>query len=135
QFFFSENEVIEAIIEDLRNAERYDVVISPYVKWDVLRKFAEESNVPITVYTRGKTLKELLSLLSNEKEVSSKVLVINCGERIHLKAVIIDDHILYDGSMNFLSPTGSLELVSRCDSYRNQKLHKLKNTFRPALVK
>ncbi|MEM1769035.1 MAG: AAA domain-containing protein [Nitrososphaerota archaeon] len=135
QFFFSENEVIEAIIEDLRNAERYAVVISPYVKWDVLRKFAEESNVPITVYTRGKTLKELLSLLSNEKEVSSKVLVINCGERIHLKAVIIDDHILYDGSMNFLSPTGSLELVSRCDSYRNQKLHKLKNTFRPALVK
>lgn len=133
QFFLSENEVLEAVIEDIKNAKKYVVIISPYINEDILRRIARDANVPITVYTREKTLRGLSQQLLNE--ISSKVIIMSYSRRIHLKAIIIDDHILYDGSMNFLSPTGSLELVTRYDSYKNPKLWRLKTIFQPLNIR
>ena len=123
--FLSVNEVYEALRKDISEAKRYVVIISPYVEHSMIMRLAQDTDIPVTIYVRrGQEYR--IDLMKLPKNVFIKPV-----DRLHSKAVIIDDHIFYISSLNFLSPAGPQAIVYRTQSYRNKKLYKLKERYPP----
>jgi phosphatidylserine/phosphatidylglycerophosphate/cardiolipin synthase-like enzyme len=124
--FLSINEVYDALKKDVSEAEKYIVIVSPFVKHDVLLDIVSHAKAPVTIYIRRGEEKKI-----NFEELPKNV-HIEVRERMHSKVVLIDDNITYIGSLNFLSPTGSLETVCRIQGW-SRGIEKIKKTFPPRL--
>ena len=123
--FLSVNEVYEALKKDITEAKKYVVIVSPYVEHSTVMKLVQYTKVPVTIYIkRGQEGR--INFMKLPKNIFIKPV-----DRLHSKAVMIDGHIFYIGSLNFLSPTGSQEIVYRIQSYRNRELYKLKERYPP----
>jgi len=98
---------------------------SPYVELGTIVKLAQYTDIPITIYVkRGR--ESMIDIMNLPRNIFIKPV-----DRLHSKVVIIDDHIFYIGSLNFLSLTGSQEIVYRAQSYRNRELYKVKEKYPP----
>jgi prefoldin subunit 5 len=124
EYFFSINEVYDALKKDISEAKKYIVIVSPFVKHDVLLDIVSHAKAPVTIYTRRGEEKKI-----NFEELPKNVHIEVRG-KIHSKVALIDDNITYIGSLNFLSPTGSLETVCRIQGW-SRGIAKIKKTFPP----
>jgi hypothetical protein len=124
--FFSTNEVYESLKRDIMEAKKYIVIVSAFVEHNVLLDLLGDVRVPVTVYIKkGKEGKIDVSKLPESIRIEPV-------ERLHGKAVVIDDRILYMGSLNFLLPTGSLETVCRIEG-KSKMLDRIKEAFPPKI--
>ena len=124
--FFSTNEVYESLKRDIMEAKKYIVIVSAFVEHNVLLDLLGDVRVPVTVYIKkGKEGKIDISKLPESIRIEPV-------ERLHGKAVVIDDRILYMGSLNFLLPTGSLETVCRIEG-ESKMLDRIKKAFPPKI--
>jgi len=131
QFFRAATKVLDAdqfyesLREDLRRAKSFVVVISPFLHMDKVQKFvttkevrdALDRGVSIIVVTRPPEKDQVSSPEWHRKciELLEKngVRVVTVKEpRLHFKAVIIDDEVIYIGSINPLSVITVREIPS-----------------------
>lgn len=115
-----------AFANDLRDAQRSVVIESPYLTERRAYQFAKilkklkKSGVRIRVNTRDprhhdKTL-EIQAWRAMKVLRQHGVKVRICGDMRHRKLAIIDDHILWEGSLNILSQSRSKEIMRRTNS-------------------
>jgi phosphatidylserine/phosphatidylglycerophosphate/cardiolipin synthase-like enzyme len=124
EYFFSINEVYDALKKDISEAKKYIVIVSPFVKHDVLLDIVSHAKAPVTIYTRRGEEKKI-----NFEELPKNVHIEVRG-KIHSEVALIDDNVTYIGSLNFLSPTGSLGTVCRIQGW-SRGIAKIKKTFPP----
>jgi phosphatidylserine/phosphatidylglycerophosphate/cardiolipin synthase-like enzyme len=133
--FYDEGNFYDAFASDLNKA-RYSVVIeSPYLTERRARQFAlliqrkVNEGVKILIYTRNP--KHHNYVLAKQSHLAYQILkntgakVFICNDMRHRKLAIIDSTILWEGSLNILSQSNSVELMRRtfCE---NQAKHVLK---------
>ena len=110
----STNEYYQKVMEDISKAERSIIIVSPYIKNDILRAFASKTSKKIIVYTNAEEARKLVDVPRNV-ELRTR------DKRTHVKLIIIDERIVYSGSINPLSPTGSEECMCRWDDPRKAR--------------
>ena len=122
QFFKAVTKVYDAdtfydsLRGDLKEAKNLVVIISPFLNIDKVRKFvstkevkdALERDVLIIVVTRPPEANQVSNVYWHRKCIEllkdSRIKVVTVKEpRLHFKAVIIDNEIIYLGSINPLS--------------------------------
>ncbi len=122
QFFRAASKVYDAdrfhvsLLDDINDAEELVVIISPFLNRLRVEKFigtkevvsAKKRGVKIIVVTRPPEPKEVSNVEEHEKCINmlkdAKIKVVVVKEpRLHFKAVIIDNKIIYLGSINPLS--------------------------------
>lgn len=131
QFFKATTKVFDAdkfydsLREDLGKAKSYVVIISPFLHMDKVQKFistkevkdALDRGIPIIVVTRPPEQDQVGNTYRHRKCIElleeNGIRVVTVKEpRLHFKAVIIDDEILYIGSINPLSVVTVREIPS-----------------------
>jgi len=126
EVYFSTNMVYEVLRKDISEAKKYVVIVSPFVEYNVLLDLLGGAKVPVTVYIR-KGMERAADFLKLPRNVHIEIV-----EKLHAKNVIIDDRILYTGSLNFLLPTSSEESVCRFEGHY-EILRKIKNKYPPRI--
>ncbi|MBW8804584.1 MAG: AAA family ATPase [Catenulisporales bacterium] len=120
--FFPADEVRRAVEWDIERAERRIDIYCAFLSPVPVRRWAKRlaarvaAGVDVVVYTRtheGK--KELIAQHDVLKEAGCRVETRD-RERMHEKVVIIDETVLWHGSLNLLSHTGSTDLMMRITS-------------------
>lgn len=109
--------------KDIRVASSRIIIESPYITvrraqeiTPLLRK-AVYRGVKVTIYTRnsyhhdGILVTESINGIGILREVGATV--ITCNDMRHRKLAIIDDYILWEGSLNMLSQNGRREVMRR----------------------
>jgi len=100
--------------EDIKNANAYVAIVSPFLRRGAVKRFLsydevqkQLNNVKFIVLTRKTSdIKEEKSRKEHEdciKMLQESGIYVFEREKLHFKAVIIDDEILYIGSINPLS--------------------------------
>ena len=118
---YDQKTFIDPFLSDVRTAHRSIVIISPFIKelrinW--LYRAIQDNNHPlkVTVVTRspdtfqGKTSQNVSLAIQKLKEFGAEVI---CREAIHQKFAIIDQKIVWYGSINLLSFGASQESIIR----------------------
>jgi phosphatidylserine/phosphatidylglycerophosphate/cardiolipin synthase-like enzyme len=120
---FNENTFYQAFVKDMLNAKKEIIIYSPFVtkfRTDFFEQTIEtlrKRNVEIFIFTRQ--VKEydfflqpqIESIHNHFKELG--ICVFHLGESIHQKLAIIDQEILWEGSLNILSQKTSKEMMRR----------------------
>lgn len=111
---------------DLINATKNIVIVSPYMRKSRLTQMlnslskAAINGTSITVYTRPPTdfrETEQLAVTQNAKYLTESNIKVEYKPNIHQKFTIIDENIIWYGSVNFLSFGSSDESMIRIESY------------------
>ena len=120
---FDEQSFYKSFIRDLRHAKKEIIIESPYLTRkrsvelsNTFRKLTKH-NVRIKIYTReprhhSPRLKQQ-SIQSIEILKGSGAKVYTCQDYRHRKIAVIDNIILWEGSLNILSQNRSRELMRR----------------------
>jgi HKD family nuclease len=123
---YDENTFYDAFAKDIRYANRSVVIESPFLTERRVQQFVKllskktRSGVKITIYTRNpahhnKTL-EIQAWKSIKLLRGCGVKALITSDMRHRKLAIIDDHVLWEGSLNILSQNNSRELMRRTAS-------------------
>jgi len=118
---YDQKSFVETFLHDIRNSRKNIVIVSPYVKEgraDWLFHAVKENPHPIdiTVITRpsdsfrGKSSTDAFRAIQRLQEYQANVI---CKEAIHQKFAIIDEKIVWYGSVNLLSFGASQESIIR----------------------
>jgi len=126
EVYFSTNTVYEVLRKDISEAKKHVVIVSPFVEYNVLLDLLGGAKVPVTVYVR-RGMERRIDFSKLPRNVHIEIV-----KKLHAKNVIIDDCILYTGSLNFLSLTGSEESVCRFEGHY-EILRKIKNKYPPRI--
>lgn len=123
---FDESTFYKTFAKDLLSAKRSIIIESPYLtekralQFYKLFKNLKKRGVTVRVNTReprhhDKTL-ELQAWRAIKVLRKQDVKVYLCNDMRHRKLAIIDNQILWDGSLNILSQANSKEIMRRTDS-------------------
>ncbi|WUI04417.1 AAA domain-containing protein [Spirillospora sp. NBC_00431] len=115
--FFPADEVARAVAWDIARARTGIDIYCPFLSGDAVRKWLRllvpriSAGVRVTVHTRspedGSSHARLVDLLRGQGcEVTQR-------ERMHEKVLILDDTVLWHGSLNLLAHRGSTDLMMR----------------------
>ena len=118
---YDEESFIDPFLEDVKNAKKSIFIVSPFVKtrkvkWLIDGILENFSKVNVTIVTRphdsffGKTEMDVLNGVTISQNDNVNVI---SKEFIHQKFAIIDEKIVWYGSINFLSFETSKESVMR----------------------
>lgn len=122
---FTEQDFLEAFRTDLANASQQAVILSPFLSknrafcyYPVLRLLALKK-ATIDIYTKPK-LEQPQSLRNHFEEVANNLKTMGIGFNVrsgmHEKIGILDNKILWHGSLNILSHNDTRESMLRFDS-------------------
>lgn len=121
----NERTFYSAFSKDVKRATASVMIESPYITKRRAREFAGLLNkarkgLKVTIYTRnpyhhdGILIDEAIEGIEILRNAG--VTVIACDDMRHRKIAIIDDTILWEGSLNMLSQNGSREIMRRTSS-------------------
>lgn len=136
--FYDENNFYDAFASDINRATCSVVIESPYLTGRRARQFARliqrkvKQGVKIHIYTRNPNHHDYV--LDEQSHLACRILknsgarVFICDDMRHRKLAIIDEAILWEGSLNILSQSNSAELMRRtyCKNQAKQVLGVLK---------
>ena len=120
---FDEHSFYGAFSTDLKTATSSVLIESPYVtvrratEISPLIQGAVQRGVKISIYTRNPYHHD--GILIDEAKRGIRILedagarVTKCDDMRHRKLAIVDDQILWEGSLNMLSQNGSKEVMRR----------------------
>jgi HKD family nuclease len=120
---YDENTFYDAFAKDIRDSSRSVVIESPFLTERRVQQFVKllnkksRSGVKITIYTRNpahhnKTLEiQAWKSIKTLRDCGVKVFI--ASDMRHRKLVIIDDKVLWEGSLNIFSQCNSRELMRR----------------------
>ena len=123
---FDETTFYKAFANDLRSANKSVIIESPYlterraIQFSKLFKKLKKRGVSVRINTRNprhhdKTLEiQAWRAMKILRTNGAKVYI--CSDMRHRKLAVIDDCILWDGSLNILSQSRSKEIMRRTDS-------------------
>lgn len=131
---FDEHGFYPAISEDIKSANKSVIIESPYITIRRSREFTRlvDKNcrgISIVIYTRnpmhhdGNLIYESIEGIKILR--NSGIKVITCNDMRHRKIAIIDDSIIWEGSLNMLSQNGSKEIMRR--SVSNELAEQMKH--------
>ena len=123
---FDERTFYGTFAKDLRKTKKKIIIESPYaterraLQFARLFKKLNKRGVKVVIYTRhpkshGKLL-QIQSWLAIRVLKENKVRVMLCGDMRHRKLAMIDEEILWEGSLNILSQFNSQEIMRRTRS-------------------
>lgn len=131
---FGENDFYDAFARDLSNAQQTIVIESPYLterrvyQFSKLLKRKIEEGVNILVYTRNPKhhdkILEVQAWKALEILKDCGVRSFMCDDMRHRKLAMIDDQILWEGSLNIFSQSDSCEVMRR--SYSKELCKQMK---------
>jgi len=122
---YREREFYPIFFRDLINAKRRVIIVSPFISQQRLSDFIEifkmlrNKGIEVKIYTRPlEQIDKKISLNIEKAIVLLRSMGINVIERsrIHYKVAIIDDHIVWEGSLNILSHRDTKEQMRRFES-------------------
>ena len=129
-----ENSFYDAFARDVSNAKHSVLVESPYLTERRVRQFSKllkrrtMDGINITIYTRNPRHHDKVLEVQAWKALDilkdSGVRIFMCDDMRHRKFSIIDDEVLWEGSLNILSQNESCEIMRRsfskelCDQMR-----------------
>jgi phosphatidylserine/phosphatidylglycerophosphate/cardiolipin synthase-like enzyme len=120
---YNQNTFYPALTKDMLNAEKEVIIYSPFIgkyRADLLLKTFKElvrRNIAVFVFTRTveeheiQVQEEIRTIIGEYREAGIHVFCL-IGS-IHEKAAIIDQKIVWEGSLNILSQRNSRELMRR----------------------
>ncbi len=123
---YDEHSFYSAFSYDMRYAKSTILIESPYItvrratEITPLLKRAKRRGVSILIYTRNPLHHD--GILISEASRGIAILrqagaeIVTCEDMRHRKLAIIDDQILWEGSLNMLSQNGSKEVMRRIKS-------------------
>ncbi|WP_121008929.1 phospholipase D-like domain-containing protein [Saccharothrix australiensis] len=126
--FFPADEVTKAVEWDIAHARRSIDLYCAYVDPVPVRRWLRHlkpriaDNVKVTVHTRPQVEDSAAKLVEELRAAGCEVVE---RERMHEKVVIIDDTVLWHGSLNLLAVAGPTDLMMRltdpnaCDRVRH----------------
>ncbi|WP_326828560.1 AAA domain-containing protein [Streptosporangium sp. NBC_01810] len=115
--FFPADEVSRAIAWDIEQAQRsieiYCAFLDPVPVGRWLRHLTPriENGVQVTVHTRDQADDPRRRALVRDLEAAGCLVAVR--ERMHEKVMIVDDTVLWHGSLNLLANTGATDLMMR----------------------
>jgi len=121
--------------KDFKSAKNNVIIESPFMTKRRANELAPlclklaRRGVSVTIYTRNPSAHE--GGLQEQALIAAKILrssgakIIWCHDMRHRKLAIIDNHILWEGSLNMLSHSNSCEVMRRTNS-RSMALEMLK---------
>ncbi len=123
---YNETSFYKQFTRDLRRAKKKIIIEGPYLTERRALQFAKlfkklnKRGVKTIIYTRhpkshGKLL-EIQSWLAIRVLKENRVKVMLCSDLRHRKLAIIDNEILWEGSLNILSQCNSREVMRRTQS-------------------
>ena len=123
---FNERSFYKSFADDLRSAQEQVIIESPYltekraIQFSKLFKRLNKRGVKVRINTRtprhhSKSL-EIQAWKAIKILRKNGVKVYICSDMRHRKLAIIDDTILWDGSLNILSQSNSKEIMRRTNS-------------------
>lgn len=122
---YTEQTFYGAFSKDIKRATSRVVLESPYITTRRAHEFVTllrkaRNGLKVKVYTRnpfhhnGVLINEALEGIKPLR--AAGVHVITCDDMRHRKIAVIDDRILWEGSLNMLSQNGSREIMRRTNS-------------------
>lgn len=122
---YTEQTFYEAFSKDIKRATGRVIIESPYITTrragefvNLLRK--AKNGLRVKVYTRNPYHHDGILIEEAWKGIrllnDAGVQVVVCDDMRHRKIAVIDDHILWEGSLNMLSQNGSREIMRRTNS-------------------
>ena len=120
---FDERSFFAAFSKDFKNAQHEVIIESPYITIRRVEEIAPlltkltKKSVKVFILTRnpnhhdGDLYRQAQIGIDILKDSGAKVVV--CNDMRHRKLAVIDDSILWEGSLNLLSQNGSRELMRR----------------------
>lgn len=123
---YNEQTFYKSFLNDLKHAKKEIIIESPYmttcrlaVLAPVLRKVIKKG-VKVTVHTRNPRhhdkLLRIQSWMVTKALKGMGVKVMFYNNLLHRKTAVIDEHILWEGSLNILSQGNSCEFMRRIES-------------------
>ncbi len=123
---YSERSFYKAFVKDLKKAKKSVIIESPFLTERRALQFSKilsklnKRGVRIKLYTRMPSHHSKLLEIQAWKAISvlrySGVKVKLCSDLRHRKLAVIDEEVLWEGSMNILSQNRSCELMRRTES-------------------
>jgi hypothetical protein len=119
---FDEHSFFKAFSNDLKRAKRSVLIESPYITVRRAKEFSAlmskcRRNLKVTILTRNPNHHNgnliIQSIKGMEILRSSGAEVVVCDDLRHRKFAIIDDGILWEGSLDMLSHSNSKEIMRR----------------------
>jgi len=120
---YDEHGFYKAFSNDFKRAQSHVIIESPFVtvrRSKELTAIAGSPSVKVTIYTRDPTHHE--GNMVHEAGRGIEILeragfkVVQCADMRHRKIAIVDDNVLWEGSLNMLSQNGSREVMRRTQS-------------------
>lgn len=108
---------------DLDKARHSIVIVSPFVWPEAVQrnlsslKRALERRVEVTIYMRRVGFQRPKNKEALDMLCESNVSVVQSEKSLHQKLAIIDQRIVWEGSLNILSHVGSMEHMRRFNSH------------------
>lgn len=125
---FDEKSFYPQFVRDLENSQKEVIIESPFITTDRMKQLRPvftkliERGVKVYVFTRDpKEHTDSYEQQSEEEVHRFEVLgvhVLICKGNHHRKLAIIDQNILWEGSLNILSQTKSREIMRRIESHQ-----------------
>jgi phosphatidylserine/phosphatidylglycerophosphate/cardiolipin synthase-like enzyme len=121
--FYDEQNFYDAFASDINGASASVVIESPYLTERRARQFARliqrkvKLGLKVHIYTRNPKHHDYV--LAEQSHLACRILknsgarVFLCDDMRHRKLAIIDEAILWEGSLNILSQSNSAELMRR----------------------
>ncbi len=123
---FNEQTFYTAFVKDIKDAAQTITIESPYLterralQFSKIFKKLHKRGVHIRINTREPRHHDKFLEIQAWKAIKvlrkSKVKVYLCNDMRHRKLAIIDNKILWDGSLNIMSQSNSKEIMRRCHS-------------------
>ena len=123
---YSERNFYRSFKQDLKSAEGQVIIESPFMSETRTKellpffKKLKKRGVKVTVYTRNPYQHDHVlrqqGFIALKLLKKAKVKVKLCRDMRHRKLAIIDEKILWEGSLNILSQSHSKEIMRRSDS-------------------
>jgi hypothetical protein len=123
---YDENSFYTKFFKDVASAKKSILIESPYLTVKRSSQFTEilkqnsRHDLEVALYTRNPTHHD--GLLESQAWAALKILkssgirILMCDDMRHRKLAIIDDSILWEGSLNILSQNESREIMRRTTS-------------------
>ena len=120
---YDENSFYDAFARDISSAKQSVMVESPYLTERRVRQFSKlfkrkvKDGVEIVLYTRNPRhhdkILEVQAWKALEILKDNGVRIFMCDDMRHRKLSIIDDEVLWEGSLNIFSQSESCEIMRR----------------------